>query len=573
MKRELHYFNNSMTGYTRFGWSGPLLLLLMVFSTTLISANENLFTEVIYQEEINGGTLTEDPFYFCVGDGEADYVSKVSVEGASGPNSQWVVTDEEGKILGLPPTPEAVNFDGAGAGICLIWHLSYADGLTGLEAGNNALTDLMGDYDLSDDNVRVYRSQPEAGELVGGPFAFDVDGTPDMVSGLTLEGDRMGTNSTFVITDDQGNILGLPPTLEAVEGVNFDGAGVGTCLIWYLRYEDGLVGAEMGLNAKELMGCFDLSNYIEVVRTEAIAVDGGTLSEDDYSFCVGDGEADHVSNVSAENTSGPNMQWVVTSAEGEILGLPPTAEAVNFDGAGAGTCLIWNLAYADGLEGLEVGNNALTDLVGTYDLSDDYVTVTRSQPEAGELVGGPFAFDVDGTPDMVSGLTLEGDRMGTNSTFVITDDQGNILGLPPTLEAVEGVDFDGAGAGTCLIWYLRYEDGLVGAEMGLNANELMGCFDLSNPIEVIRSAPLSSKTSVNLYPNPSTDKLNISVGSLDYKKVKVSLYDFAGNDITTKMRRNNEDGLSFDVRSIPSGIYLVRVVDGAKVTTKKVIIR
>ena len=329
----------------------------------------------------------------------------------------------------------------------------------------------------------------------------------------------------------------------------------------------------MGLNTNDLMGCFALSNYIEVVRTDVVAVNGGTLSEDDFSFCVGDGEADHVNNVSAEDAVGPNMQWVVTSPEGLILGLPPTAEAVNFDGAGAGTCLIWNLAYADGLEGLEVGNNTMTDLVGTYDFSDDYVTVTRSQPDAGELMGGPFAFDVDGTPDMVSGITLMGNHSGTNSTFVITTPEGEILGIPPTMDALEGVNFDGAGAGTCLIWYLRYEDGLVGVGMGLNTNDLMGCFALSNPVEVVRTDPLSNKTTVSLFPNPTAGKLNISVASADIKTVRVSLYDFGGNDITDKMGRIDANELSFDVKSIPSGIYLVRVEDGAQVTTKKVIIR
>ena len=302
-------------------------------------------------------------------------------------------------------------------------------------------------------------------------------------------------------------------------------------------------------------------------------INGGTLSEDDFSFCVGDGEADHVVDISAENAVGPNMQWVVTSPEGEILGLPPTAEAVNFDGAGAGTCLIWNLAYADGLVGLEVGNNTMTDLVGSYDFSDDYVTVTRSQPEAGELMGGPFAFEVDGTPDMVTGISLTGDLSGTHSTFIITTPQGEILGIPPTLEALEGVDFDGAGAGTCLIWYLRYEDGLVGAEMGLNANDLMGCFDLSNYIEVVRTDPLSNKTTVSLFPNPSSDQLNISVGSADKEKVRVSLYDLGGHDVSNKMRRNDDDGLSFDVQALPSGIYVVRVNDGSLVITKKVMIR
>ena len=564
MEKKLLLNESKIDRSLQLRWSMFVFTVLSLFMGQIITA-----------QEVNGGTLNEDDYSFCVGDGYADHVVKVSAEGTYGPNMQWVVTDENGTILGLPPTAEAVNFDEAPAGTCLIWNLAYADGLSGLEVGNNALTDLVGTYDLSDDYVTVTRSQPHAGELVGGPFAFDVDGTPDMVSGLSLSGDRTGTNSTFVITDDQGKILGLPPTMEAVEGVNFDGAGAGTCLIWYLRYEDGLTGLEPDLNANDLMGCFNLSNAVEVVRTDAVMVNGGTLNEDDYSFCVGDGYADHVVNVSAEGTYGPNMQWVVTDENGTILGLPPTAEAVNFDEAPAGTCLIWNLAYADGLAGLEVGNNALTDLVGTYDLSDDYVTVTRSQPHAGELVGGPFAFDVDGTPDMVSGLSLSGDRTGTNSTFVITDDQGKILGLPPTMEAVEGVNFDGAGAGTCLIWYLRYEDGLTGLEPDLNANDLMGCFNLSNAVEVVRTdASLSGKSSVTLFPIPANDVLNINLNSLGNSDVQITMVDFAGNSVKQQKNKVINNQVSLDVQSIPSGLYIVNIVnDEGKSFSKKVIIR
>jgi len=219
---------------------------------------------------------------------------------------------------------------------------------------------------------------PRAGILIGGPFTFCVDGTPDMVSGITLDNpNESGTNSAYVITDDVGNILGLPPTLEALEGVDFDGAGGGVCLIWYMRYEDDIEGLTTGQNTNSLTGTFDLSNSI---------------------------------------------------------------------------------------------------------------TVTRNVPEAGTLSGGPFNFTVDATPDMVSGITLDNpNASGANRTYVITDDLGNILGLPPTLADVEGVDFDGAGTGVCLIWYLRYEDGLQGLATGMNANDLVGCFDLSNAIEVTRN--------------------------------------------------------------------------------------
>ncbi|WP_025741493.1 hypothetical protein [Aquimarina pacifica] len=444
--------------------------------------------------DVNAGAISGGPFEFNV-DGEADFVSGIILDDTHvvGSNSTWVITDDSGNILGLPPTLEAVegvNFDGAGAGTCLIWYLRYEDDTAGVEVGENT-SNITGTFDFSN-SIEVIRNQvTNAGTLSGGPFEFDVDGEADFVSGIVLDDtNAFGTNSTWVITDDLGNILGLPPTLEAVEGVNFDGAGAGTCLIWYLRYEDDLQGAEMGMNANDLTGTFDLSNSIAVVRNQV--TNAGTLSGGPFSFKI-DGEADFVSGIVLDdaNAFGTNSTWVITDDLGNILGLPPTLEAVegvDFDGAGAGTCLIWYLRYEDDLQGAEMGMNA-NDLTGTFDLSNS-IEVVRScgVTNAGVLSGGPFNFTVDGDSDFVSGISLDDmNASGSNSTWVITDDLGNILGLPPTLDAVEGVDFNGAGVGTCLIWYLRYEDGLQGAEMGMNAGDLLGCFSLSNSIEVIRA--------------------------------------------------------------------------------------
>lgn len=328
------------------------------------------------------------------------------------------------------------------------------------------------------------------GVLSGGPFSFIVDGSPDMVSGITLDDSAAtGDNSTFVITDDAGNILGLPPTLTAVEGVDFDGAGAGVCLIWYLRYDDGLLGLEPGENANDLDGNYALSNFIEVVRQVPNA---GTLSGGPFVFCV-DGTEDMVSGITLDDSEavGTNSSYIITDDTGVILGLPPTltaVEGVNFDGAGAGVCFIWHIRYEDGLQGLEPGMNA-NDLEGAFGLSNA-IQVTRNQTDAGVIAGGPFEFTIDDDADFVTGITLDDTNVsGTNSSWVITDDQGNILGLPPTLTDVEGVDFNGAGAGICLIWYLRYEDGLTGLEVGMNASALEGCFDLSNSIQVTRTLP------------------------------------------------------------------------------------
>lgn len=338
-----------------------------------------------------------------------------------------------------------------------------------------------------DDNTIVLDETvvPDAGNLTGGPFTFFVDGMPDNVSGIATDPDALGTNRTFVITDDQGNILGLPPTIADLEAVDFDGAGVGTCLIWYLRFENDLTGAEVGANANDLAGTFDLSNSISVFREEG--PNAGMLQGGPFTFCV-DGNPDFVSGITTDpNAVGTNRTFVVTDDQGLILGLPPTNEAlegVDFDGAGGGVCLIWYLRYEDGIQGLEAGANA-NDLQGVFSLSNA-ITVTRNAPNGGTIMGGPFTFMVDGVPDMVSGITLDGTQTGTNSTWVITDDLGNILGLPPTMADLEAVDFDGAGVGVCLIWYLRYEDGIMGLEAGQNASDLTGCFSLSNSITVTR---------------------------------------------------------------------------------------
>ena len=97
---------------------------------------------------VEGGTITGGPFIFTVNDGIADFVDGITLLGNKGANSQWVITDEDANILGLPASPEDVNFDEAPPGTCLIWHLSFNGELTGAAVGNNA-ADLEGNFDLS----------------------------------------------------------------------------------------------------------------------------------------------------------------------------------------------------------------------------------------------------------------------------------------------------------------------------------------------------------------------------------------------------------------------------------------
>ena len=340
----------------------------------------------------------------------------------------------------------------------------------------------------SDDDDSSGPNSVEAGVITGGPFSFIVDDEIDNVTGVAISEPGTGTTSTFVITNDAGVILGLPPTIEALGGVDFNAAGTGTCFIWYLSYSGEISGATVDMNADDLEGNFALSNSIEVTRIAQVTA--GTITGGPFEFDV-DGDEDFAEGIEVtDEGSGESNTFVITDAEGNILGLPPTLEAlgeVNFDAAGPGVCLIWYLSYDGELDGANMGDNA-NDLGGNFALSDP-IEVTRNEVNhAGVLSGGPYEFTVDGEADFATDLQYDDSAFfGSNSTFVITAEDGTILGLPPTLEAARMVDFDAAGAGTCFIWHLSFEDDITGAEMGMNAGDLGGTFDLSNSIEVVRN--------------------------------------------------------------------------------------
>ena len=502
-----------------------------------------------------------------------------TLEGNTGSNSQWVVTDIEGNILGLPPSPYVVDFDGAGEGTCLVWHLSFDGALEGAAMGNNA-SDIVGCYSLSNP-IKVVRNSvvADGGTLTGGPFEYCVgDGVSDKIpeGAITLEGNT-GSNSQWVVTDIEGNILGLPPSPYVVD---FDGAGEGTCLVWHLSFNGELEGATMGNNASDIVGDYDLSNSIEVVRNQPM---GGTLTGGPFEYTVGDGVSDKIPEgaITLEGNTGSNSQWVVTDIEGNILGLPPSPYVVDFDGAGEGTCLVWHLSFDGVLEGAAMGNNA-SDIVGCYSLSNPIKVIRRNRVEpicdvnGGYLkAGGLYLFcEGDGIDDFATGIELKANT-GLNSQWIVTDVEGNILGLPPTPDVV---NFDGAGPGVCLIWHLSF-DTMYGVEKGNNIFiSLSGCYDLSNPIPVFRfpydsglcdlitytNEHKSEIVKVSMYPNPARNNLNIDLSGIKDEDITVKIYNYSSLEVynqSVNLKSKRDKSIDVNVSKLPVGLYLVSITN------------
>ncbi|MEO0626942.1 MAG: hypothetical protein AAFY91_08120, partial [Bacteroidota bacterium] len=515
--------------------------------------------------EEDGGDLTiagtdETVIVICADDGESDAFDVDLVNNES-TNSAYLITDLEGNILSYPATPP-FDLDGAGVGICLVWHISFEDDVTGLVEGGNA-EDIDGCFDLSN-FIQVTRYVAEAGEISlesgGTDTSICVDEFEDPLDVIGTD-NTMGELFTFVITDDEGNILAIP---DGNGPFDLNGAGPGTCLIWYLAYNPDIQGLEVGANAFDLTGCFDLSNAITVERNlpEAgeITFEGGST---DTTICAGDDIPDPLDVVQVGETSGGNFTFVITDAEGNILAIPDGNGPFDLDGAGGGTCLIWYLAFEDGLQGAEVGLNA-GDLEGCFDLSNP-LTVERNVTDGGTInfvdstgtvIGDTITICAgDSIPDPLD-VIQTGDPQGSNFTFVITDADANILAIP----AGNGpFDLDDAGGGTCLIWYLAFEDGLQGAEVGLNAGDLEGCFDLSNPLTVVRltgdecnECPFDDVPMISVDIEPGTDPcetlrdltVNVS-GPIDADSFMLVLTDSSG--IIVNVANNTLGPVDFSV--------------------------
>lgn len=153
---------------------------------------------LIVRTEVDGGVLEGGPFDFCVGDADPDFVTDVALSDNVGEISQWVITDDQGTIIGLPDDINIIDFDIAPPGVCLIWNLSYAGSIGGAEIGQNA-ADLAGCFSLSNPVVvnRYGSNDPECG-----------GGTPTNTNYVLIGFDELKLERATVLSGGLGSTEG-----------------------------------------------------------------------------------------------------------------------------------------------------------------------------------------------------------------------------------------------------------------------------------------------------------------------------------------------------------------------------
>ena len=412
---------------------------------------------------------SDDPLEICAGDGIADPIAVTLIAG-DGPVSTYVVTDENVNILAIQDGSD-FDLEGAGVGTCLIWHITYDDtNLTGLTVGkhfaagrgcyaqSNSISVVRNGGGCTDVNATNYNAEAcfDDGSCITGDIpgctdpaacnfnevATTDDGScvvliPSTIStGDVLEicvGDGMDDIIEVEVSGGQGpdetfvitDLDGIILDIAAGPSFNLEGVAEGTCLIWHMNFDaTDISGADVGSSATMISGCFTFSNSLEVIRSTGGCTDV-TATNYSESACFDDGSCVFDIILGCTNPEACNYN----------------AEATEDDGS----CILVSAA-------------------------------TISTDDATDICAG------DGIPDPINVTVTGGDS--PDAVFVITDASLEILAL----EAGPVIDLEGAGAGTCLIWYLSYDaTDITGAEIGMNAADLSGCFILSNEITVVRA--------------------------------------------------------------------------------------
>ncbi|MDF7823261.1 hypothetical protein P4B35_04500 [Pontiellaceae bacterium B12227] len=206
---------------------------------------------------------------------------------------------------------------------------------------------------------------------------------------------------------------------------------------------------------------------------------------------AGDGIPDPI-NVYPRHVKGQNFTFAITDSDSNVL-VYTQDNTIDLEGAGAGTCRIYGIAYA--------GDFAMPTGVSVHSLTaSECLSVSRNsiavvRTAAKVLDGGWIITDGRGrssvkinlsNPYPVRAYSANKAAADSNYSYVITDNKGMVLAYPPANQ----FDFSGAPAGICRIYGVSHTGSLVDTT-GISIQEVVSDEDQQqlskNYIRVIRS--------------------------------------------------------------------------------------
>ncbi len=121
-------------------------------------------------------------------------------------------------------------------------------------------------------------------------------------------------------------------------------------------------------------------------------------------------------------------------------------------------------------------------------------------------------------------------------------------------------------------WRVYFKDRVVDGSVGtFNSFTIQLCQSELAP--VLSSNEFDVEDAFTLFPNPNSGEFTLKLKSASNQDIKVDVYDIRGRSIFSNSYDNTSDFTqTIQLNDVQSGIYLVKVGDGLKQTTKKIII-
>ncbi len=268
--------------------------------------------------------------YACIDNGINDFIGFDNTS-IAGVQYQYVITDQNNIILGLPETGFA-NFEDAGSGDCRVWGLSYQGDLTA-EPGDELSSTMLADgcFDLSDNFILIVRRQTEETEisLADGSNSTTIDDNAAASFDFINDGEN-DAEFAYVITRSDDRIIAI-----VEDSYDFAFENPGKYFVYGYSYI-GEIEFTVGMEASGLIsdGCSEKSNSLIFVRknTEAApmppscTVNAGTVSSEQTMVTLSGGVANIVAtpNGDAVVTGDFDQVYVLTSGpELTILMISP----------------------------------------------------------------------------------------------------------------------------------------------------------------------------------------------------------------------------------------------------------
>lgn len=209
-------------------------------------------------------------------------------------------------------------------------------------------------------------------------------------------------------------------------------------------------------------------------------------------------------------------------------------------GTGSGTSIelaIWNNSGTDNSPGSKIAFKTLLldDII--EDAASESFTYVEFNPPV--LVNGPF----------YAGVTLP---TSTGDTLALWSNNNGQTSPGIAWELWSTND-----------WYP------IGSTESWGLNIAMAIYPIvQNTLNVNENQALGT---LDVFPNPSNGKYIIDLSKQSNQNIKLEVFNTAGNCVLDQSIEKWENSISFDISDFPAGIYMVRLIDGQKTYSQKIL--